>query len=92
MRISRNDTAVVIIDPQNDVLSEQGAWKAVGASVRENRTVENIERIFQAARAAASMSSHLSSLLLSDGQRVGCSMGRSKPVNRRPTYSHVVEP
>ncbi len=51
VRISRNDTAVVIIDPQNDVLSEQGvAWKAVGASVRENRTVENIEHIFQAAK------------------------------------------
>lgn len=51
MRVSRSDTAVVIIDPQNDVLSEQGlAWKAVGASVRENRTVENIERLFQAAK------------------------------------------
>jgi nicotinamidase-related amidase len=47
-----NDTAVVIIDPQNDVLSETGKnWDAVGASVTENHTVENIERIFRAAKA-----------------------------------------
>jgi nicotinamidase-related amidase len=47
----RADTAVVFIDPQNDVLSEKGAaWGAVGASVRENNTVENMERIFQAAK------------------------------------------
>jgi nicotinamidase-related amidase len=33
------------------VLSEKGAnWGAVGASVTENRTVENMERIFQAAK------------------------------------------
>jgi nicotinamidase-related amidase len=51
MQISRTDTAVVFIDPQNEVLSEKGAaWGAVGASVRENKTVENIERIFQAAK------------------------------------------
>src|SRR5690242_11282532 len=51
MVISRNDTAVVFIDPQNEVLSEQGAaWAAVGASVTENKTVENIERLFQAAK------------------------------------------
>jgi hypothetical protein len=42
---------VVFIDPQNEVLSEKGAaWAAVGDSVRENKTVENIERIFQAAK------------------------------------------
>lgn len=52
MDISRADTAIVFIDPQNDVLSERGAnWSAVGASVTENRTVENMERIFQAAKA-----------------------------------------
>ncbi|MCD0485421.1 isochorismatase family protein [Streptacidiphilus sp. ASG 303] len=56
MEISRADTAVVFIDPQNDpqndVLSEDGAaWEAVGASVTENRTVGNMERIFEAARA-----------------------------------------
>ena len=51
MDINRSDTAVVFIDPQNDVLSVKGAnWDAVGASVTENRTVENMERIFQAAK------------------------------------------
>ena len=39
MTVQRVDTAVVFIDPQNDVLSEQGtSWEAVGASVIENRT------------------------------------------------------
>jgi nicotinamidase-related amidase len=52
MDIRVADTAVVFIDPQNDVLSEQGAnWAAVGASVTENHTVENMERIFKAAKA-----------------------------------------
>ena len=52
MDISKNDTAIVFIDPQNDVLSETGVnWGAVGASVTENRTVENMERIFKAAKA-----------------------------------------
>ena len=52
MNIQTSDTAVVFIDPQNDVLSEKGAnWGAVGASVTENRTVENMERIFKAAQA-----------------------------------------
>ena len=52
MDIRRSDTAVVFIDPQNDVLSETGAnWGAVGASVTKNSTVENMERIFKAAKA-----------------------------------------
>lgn len=52
MNIQKTDTAVVFIDPQNDVLSPRGAnWSAVGASVTENRTVENMERIFKAAKA-----------------------------------------
>ena len=43
---------MVFIDPQNDVLSEKGAnWATVGASLTENRTVENMERIFKAAKA-----------------------------------------
>jgi nicotinamidase-related amidase len=51
MKIHKNDTAVVFIDPQNEVLSDKGrAWGAVGDSVRENKTVENIERIFKAAK------------------------------------------
>ena len=51
MNISQNDTAVVVIDPQNDVLSEKGvSWELVRESIKENKTIENIERIFKAAK------------------------------------------
>jgi nicotinamidase-related amidase len=41
----------VVIDPQNDVLSEKGiSWPLVGASVKENHTVENLARLFSAAK------------------------------------------
>ncbi|HZG40405.1 MAG TPA: cysteine hydrolase [Nodosilinea sp.] len=53
MNINKNDTAVVVIDPQNDVLSETGvSWDLVSDSVKENKTVENIERVFKAAKQA----------------------------------------
>jgi nicotinamidase-related amidase len=52
MIFERSDTAVVFIDPQNDVLSEQGAnWASVGASVTENYTVDHMEQIFRTAKA-----------------------------------------
>ena len=45
------NTAIVITDPQNDFLSPQGAtWAVVGKSVKENRTVENIEALFKVAK------------------------------------------
>ena len=51
MNINQNDTAVVVIDPQNDVLSEKGvSWELVRESFKENKTIENIERIFKAAK------------------------------------------
>jgi nicotinamidase-related amidase len=51
MEINNKDTAVVITDPQNDFLSEKGVtWELVGDSVKENKTVENIERIVKAAK------------------------------------------
>ena len=51
MRIHKSDTALVVIDPQNDVLSEHGiSWAVVGDSVKENDTVANIERLFKAAK------------------------------------------
>jgi nicotinamidase-related amidase len=51
MEINQKDTAVVITDPQNDFLSEEGVtWELVGDSVKENKTVENIERIVKAAK------------------------------------------
>lgn len=41
-------TAIVITDPQNDFLSPKGvAWGAVGESVMENNTIENLETIFK---------------------------------------------
>ena len=51
MDFTKTDTALVVIDPQNDVLSEKGvSWGLVGASVRENNTVENLDRLFKAAK------------------------------------------
>ena len=52
MKLQRSDTAVVFIDPQNDVLSEKGlSWPLVHESLKENNTIENMERIFKAAKA-----------------------------------------
>jgi nicotinamidase-related amidase len=52
MEINKKDTAVLVTDAQNDFLSEKGVtWKLVGDSVKENRTIENIERLFKAAKA-----------------------------------------
>ncbi len=51
MDVNKNDTAVLVTDPQNDFLSENGVvWDLVGDSVRENKTVENIERLMQVAK------------------------------------------
>jgi nicotinamidase-related amidase len=51
MILNRRDTALVVIDPQNDVLSDRGvSWSLVGESVRENNTVENLARLFVAAK------------------------------------------
>jgi len=51
MEINKNDTAVLITDPQNDFLSEKGVtWGLVGDSVRENKTVENIESLIKTAK------------------------------------------
>jgi nicotinamidase-related amidase len=52
MEINKKDTAVLVTDVQNDFLSEKGVtWELVGDSVKENRTVENIERLFKTAKA-----------------------------------------
>jgi nicotinamidase-related amidase len=52
MEYYNNDTAVVIIDPQNDVLSPTGKnWDSVGASVSENNTVRHLLDILAAAKA-----------------------------------------
>lgn len=52
MKIHRDDTALVFTDPQNEVLSETGkAWPLVHESLQANRTIEHMERLFQAAKA-----------------------------------------
>ena len=44
-------TALVVTDPQNDFLSSNGVtWSVVGKNVTENRTVENLEALFKAAK------------------------------------------
>ena len=51
MDISKKDTALVIVDPQNDFLSPEGVtWALVGKSVEENGTVDHIEELFKAAK------------------------------------------
>jgi nicotinamidase-related amidase len=42
--------ALVVIDPQNDFLSPDGAgWPVFGQSVTENKVVANLARLFEAA-------------------------------------------
>ncbi len=51
MEFNRKDTAVLVTDPQNDFLSEKGAtWQLVGDSVKENKTIDNIEQLFRTAK------------------------------------------
>lgn len=51
MRIERGRTALVVTDPQNDFLSPDGVtWGVVGESVTENNTVDNLDRLFRAAK------------------------------------------
>jgi nicotinamidase-related amidase len=53
MTLRKGQAAVVVTDPQNDFLSPKGvAWGVVGQSVTENKTVENIESLFKAAKKA----------------------------------------
>jgi nicotinamidase-related amidase len=51
MEINSSDTAVVVTDPQNDFLSEDGVtWGLVGDSVTENGTIDHIEQLLRAAK------------------------------------------
>ncbi len=51
--VGRRDTALVLIDPQIDFLSEAGVtWGVVGESVTEHNTVANIGKLLTAAKAA----------------------------------------
>ncbi|MBL8177435.1 MAG: isochorismatase family protein [Bryobacterales bacterium] len=51
LKLEKGRVALVVTDPQNDFLHPKGvAWGVVGESVRENKTVENIEGLLQAAK------------------------------------------
>lgn len=53
MEIDPDRTALVVVDPQIDFLDPKGvAWGVVGESVTEQGVVENLERLFIAAKAA----------------------------------------
>ena len=53
MEIDPTNTALVVTDPQNDFLSPDGVtWEVVGKSVEANNTVENIETLFELAKAS----------------------------------------
>ena len=48
--ITKDNTALLVTDPQNDFLSPDGvAWGVVGASVQANGTVKHIEQLFATA-------------------------------------------
>ena len=52
MDVNSKNTAIVITDPQNDFLSENGVtWGLVGDSVTENGTVAHIESLLETAKA-----------------------------------------
>jgi nicotinamidase-related amidase len=52
MKLDLARTALVVVDPQIDFLSPKGvAWGAVGASVQQHNTVDNLGRLFAAAKA-----------------------------------------
>jgi len=51
MQIDLETTALLVTDPQNDFLSEDGvAWGVVGESVTENNVVEHLDRLFRLAK------------------------------------------
>ncbi|WP_233149143.1 hypothetical protein [Shimwellia pseudoproteus] len=50
MKVNALDTALVIIDPQIEVLSPKGAnWPVLKESVTRNNTVEHLTLLFKAA-------------------------------------------
>ena len=54
MVLDKQRAALVVVDPQIDFLREDGvAWGVVGESAQEMNTVENLERLFKAAKAAS---------------------------------------
>ena len=74
MVLDRKDTALVVIDPQNDVLSETGiSWDLVRESLEENNTIENLAQLFKAAN---NRDSACSSLLTTSIPPTSCGNSR----------------
>ncbi|WP_083394506.1 cysteine hydrolase family protein [Planococcus donghaensis] len=49
MEVNPENTALVIVDPQNDFLRDDGvAWKLVKESVEANQTIQNLELLLKA--------------------------------------------
>ena len=53
MTLEKGRAALLVVDPQIDFLSPQGVtWDVVGESVTEHNVVDNLARLFRAAKAA----------------------------------------
>ena len=53
MKLDLERTALVVIDPQIDLLSPKGAaWPVLGESVTDHNTVSNLARLFEASKRA----------------------------------------
>ena len=51
MKLDLQRVALVVVDPQNDFLHENGvAWGVVGESVTEHSVVQHLEDLFRAAK------------------------------------------
>lgn len=52
MEFNNTNTAIVVTDPQNDVLRENNMVRGlVGETIESNRTVENLKRLMEGAAA-----------------------------------------
>ena len=90
---TNNDTAVVIIDPQNDVLSPTGKnWDAVGASVTENNTVQHLVDILAAAKARRASACSSRRTTSTPPTAPGGSTARSNQTSSAPTPSPAAAP
>ena len=82
--VQRSNTALVIIDPQNDFLTDKGAnWDVLGSSATENHTVENIERLFKAAKTSGY------AVLISPPGAKPLASGTGLPANLDVNLSHA---
>ncbi|MBN3879953.1 MULTISPECIES: hypothetical protein [unclassified Nostoc] len=71
MNINKNDTAVVVIDPQNDVLSEKGvSWDLVGESVKDATAAPRHPKLGDGYKAALINFGYIANVVLSTDEVV----------------------